>query len=202
MDIRQSSRGFTLIELLVAMAVFSFIGVLGYQGWANIQKVRVGVEAQAQRLDQLQRTWHWMAEDFEQALNRSVRDQLGSARDAFQVSNNDEVKVEFSRGGWSNPAAGIAPGRSSLQRVAYGLSEARLYRYYWYHLDGIDNEQRRKRLLVDQVERLSFRYMDFEGKWHEDWPLAQQNPEPVPRAVEVTLELTDLGELVRRFALP
>ncbi|MEM7294904.1 MAG: type II secretion system minor pseudopilin GspJ, partial [Pseudomonadota bacterium] len=143
---RPSDSGFTLLELLVAMAIFAIISAVSYTGWYNIQQIKVRTEAQAERLDELQRAWYWMSEDFEQALDRPVRDQLGGGQLAFQGSNSGDALASFSRGGWTNPAAEILPNRSSVQRVSYVLEDRKLYREYWYHLDGIESESRRRRL--------------------------------------------------------
>ncbi len=199
---RRGQGGFTLLELLVASAIFVVIGVMSYSGWYDIQNVKAGTETRAQRLDELQRAWHWIAGDFEQALDRPVRDQLGTNHLAFEANDVGDLLVEFTRAGWTNPAAGIVPNRSTLQRVGYAVEEQKLYRYHWYHLDRFDTESRKRRLLVSEVDAFSMRFLDMENKWHDDWPAQSLEPTPLPRAVELTVELADLGEIVRLFAIP
>jgi len=198
-------RGFTLFELLVATAVFSVVALAAYQAWINFNIVREGATTQAARLDALQRTFYWLGEDFPQMLDRPVRDELGQERRALLVSEVGDNLIEFTRGGWSNPAAGITPPRSHLQRVAYQLEDGRLLRRYWYHLDRYNEGGDRRRLLLDRVSDVSFRFLDTGREWRDNWPPSNaQTPDayPLPLAVEVNIETEDYGVLRRVFAVP
>ncbi len=197
-------HGFTLFELLVATAVFAVVALAAYQAWINFNIVREGASAQATRLDALQRTFYWLGEDFPQMLDRPVRDELGQERRALLVSQVGDSLIEFTRGGWSNPAADITPPRSSLQRVAYQLEEGRLLRRYWYHLDRYNEGGERRRLLLDRVTEISFRFLDDSRNWQESWPPTNaQTPDahPLPLAVEINIETEDYGVLRRVFAV-
>ncbi len=191
-----------MLELLVASAIFVVIGALSYSGWYNVQTIKSGTEARTQRLDELQRAWYWIAGDFEQAVDRPVRDELGTNHVAFEANDIGDSLIEFTRTGWTNPAAGIVPNRSTLQRVAYAVEQQKLYRYHWYHLDRYDTESKKRRLLISEVDTFSMRFLDTGNNWHDDWPANSQNPTPLPKAVELTVELVDLGEIKRLFSIP
>lgn len=197
-----STRGFTLIELLVAMFLLAVLGTAGFQMLFQINTARERIELQADRLNSLQRTFYWLAEDVSQIIDRPIRSAVDAPLPGLQFNVEGESLFELTRAGWSNPVADVSPPRSSLQRVAWSLEEDRLLRQYWYHLDPIDEAPTRRRQLLDGVEELTLRFLDRSGGWQENWPpLDVENP-GMPAALEFTLLLKDLGSVVRLFALP
>ncbi len=195
-------RGFTLIELLVAMFLLAILGTAAFQMLFQITETRDRIEAQSARLSELQRTFYWLAEDVTQIINRPVRSAFDGELSPFQFNLQGENLFEFTRAGWSNPAADVSPVRSNLQRVAYALEDDKLIRQYWYHLDTIDEQPVRRRQLLTGVEAMTYRFLDTSGEWQESWPPSNVEEPGLPAAVEFTLELQDYGDVVRLFALP
>ncbi|MCC7461472.1 MAG: type II secretion system minor pseudopilin GspJ [Gammaproteobacteria bacterium] len=206
---RQPPHGFTLIELLVAMFITAVLFAIGYGALDQAMRSRGTVERQAARLTAVQRALRLMEQDFELLQPRAIRDPGGSgyqpalltgATAGVGAAAGDLPIVTFTRGGWSNPA-GVA--RSELQRVAYVLRDHQLVRQYWAVLDPAPGSTPRQRVLLDEVEALSLRYMNAGHQWQSGWPppgvggtdLRRQRMRPV--AVEITLELRDWGQLVR-----
>jgi general secretion pathway protein J len=120
--------------------------------------------------------------------------------------------VQFTRAGWSNPAA---ISRSTLQRVAYRVESGKLYRDHWAVLDRTLASEPVANELLEQVRSLSFRFLDRNRVWSEQWPAPNSQGAPSmpgtaqgangsdrPIAVEVTLELEDWGKLVRLIEVP
>lgn len=201
MKLRKRQAGFTLIELLVAMLIFAVLGTAAYQGLFQVQRVKEGVELQSERLTRLQRTFYWLTDDLTQLADRPVRTTLGSLEPAFRYSETGESILEFTRSGWSNPAADVTPPRSSLQRVAYSLDDDRLIRKYWYHLDRMEGDKVKRRVLLNEVASVELRFMDGEGEWHQSWPPPSVDSGPqLPTAIEITLELEEFGSITRLFA--
>lgn len=198
----QHDRGFTLIELLVAMFLLAVMGTAGFQMLSQINTARERIELQSDRLHSLQRTFYWMAEDITQIIDRPVRSALDSALPGLQFSLEGSSLMEFSRAGWANPAEDVSPTRSSMQRVAYSLDGDRFIRSYWYHLDPLDEEPSKKRLMLTGVENLTLRFVDKEGDWKTNWPPLDSEDPGLPKAVEFTFELEDFGVVSRLFALP
>jgi len=196
------ASGFTLIELLVAMFLLAILGTAGFQMLFQINATRDRIEETSSRLTQLQRTFFWLSEDVTQIIDRPVRSAIGSSLPGVQFNIQGENLFEFTRAGWSNPAADVLPPRSNLQRVAYALEEDRLIRQYWYHLEPIDEAPTRRRQMLDKVRDVSFRFLDTDGDWQESWPPADQVTPGLPRAVEFTFDLDDYGLVTRVFALP
>jgi len=88
-----------------------------------------------------------------------------------------------------------------LQRVAYRLQDNKLERAYWNALDRVMSVEPTSTVLIDQVRAVSFRFMDQNQGWHEQWPpLGYSGPDAArlrPIAVEITLDLEDWGKIVR-----
>ncbi len=198
----RAARGFTLIELLVAMFLLAVLGTAGFQMLMQITATRTAVEAQADRLSDLQRTFYWLAEDVTQAVQRPVRSSSDQQLGAFQIDITGASLFELTRAGWDNPAEDVMPARSDLQRVSWALEGTELYRSYWYHLDSTDEVPNRRRRLLDRVDEVRLRFLDVSGEWQESWPPPDAEDPGPPRAVEFTLVLEDLGDVRRVFALP
>ena len=199
----KQARGFTLIEMLVAVFLLAVLGGAGFSMLFQMNTTRGVVIAQADRLTELQRTFYWMSEDFSQAVDRPVRSASDDRTPSFLYSVQGDSIIEMSRSGWTNPAREVSPARSDMQRVSYSLDDDRLIRSYWYHLDTTEDEPTKRRQMLDEVEDLTLRFLDREGSWHDSWPPLDVLEEPgMPAAVEVRLQLEDLGSVNRLFALP
>jgi general secretion pathway protein J len=195
-------QGFTLIELLVALTIFSIMAMMAYGGLNTIISARLQIEQQASQLTHLQRTLSWLKHDFEQFVNRPIRDQYGDKQLSLQGTN---TQVEFTRAGWRNPAQ---QPRSSLQRVAYHLENKTLVRSYWWVLDRAQDAHPIQMNLLIDVTDLQFRYLDKNLQWTEQWPsfdrsLSEKTNQALPiiKAIEVTLTVSGWGQLIRLFRI-
>jgi general secretion pathway protein J len=209
------ARGFTLLELLIAMAIFAVIGAMALGGYVQLARQSERLEASMQRIRAVQMTMMRFAQDFSELEPRPVRDALGSSSEpAILADARGTYIVQFTRAGWSNPAA--IP-RSTMQRAAYRVEDGKLYRDHWAVLDRTLTSEPVKVEMLDQVRSLKLRYMDRSRTWFDQWPanissaVATQtatsntaNPALVerPLAVEVTIELEDFGSLVRLIEVP
>jgi|RhiMethySRZTD1v2_1073278.scaffolds.fasta_scaffold13757_4 general secretion pathway protein J len=194
------TRGFTLLEVLVAVVIFGIISILAYGGYNQLIRQSEIVESSATRTRAIQSTVQRMAEDFEMLEPRPIREPLGETLEPALRAGGTRVDtlLDLTRSGWTNPA-GLT--RSTLQRVTYRLMDNKLERAYWNALDRTLTTEPTSALLLDKVRTASFRFMDQNQTWHDQWPpLGYSGPDAVrlrPIAVEVTLELEDWGKLVR-----
>ena len=202
----QQQRGFTLIELIVAIAVLAVMGTAAYAGWFNVTRIAETTERSLNRYDSMERAFYWLQEDFEQIVDRDMVDELGGSRKSLEVSQAGEFLIQITRGGWSNPALLQMPPRSDLQRVAYTIDDqSRLMRRYWYHVDRFDTTSFKERMVLDDVNALTFRFLDPVGEWHSTWPPESNTEEEtnvMPSAVEATVEVEGVGLVSRLFVLP
>jgi general secretion pathway protein J len=191
------SHGFTLIEIMVAVAVFGVMSVIAWGALGNsLSNVDLLTE-RMNRLQAIQRTMRFLSSDLTQATPRSVRDDLGDSRlPAMLSSASGNFAIEFTHGGWRNPA-GLP--RSTLQRTAYRLEDDELIRYHWRVLDRTYANEAVATVLLDNVESLLFRFYTDTGETTDVWP-PQGGPANLrmrPRAVEILLTLPDEGEVTR-----
>lgn len=194
----RSRQGFTLVELLVAMAIFSLMSLMAYQGMQSVFTTREQTDAEAKRLQAIQMTFLYLQRDLGFISAREIRDEYGDNQAAFKLAEDGLYRMELSRDGYRNPAQ--LP-RSSLQRVAYSLADNTLYRLRWPVMDRAPDSQPIRRTLLTDVDEIIIRVLDEKDEWQHVWPSAAQG-RIFPRAVEVTLSLKDWGRLSRLFMLP
>lgn len=188
--------GFTLLEVLVAIAVFSILSAAGYQvlqGVVNSNEISIDSSS---RLRELQRAMLFMERDFSQMAARLVRTNGEVNSSLLQtgeyVAGSEGQGISFVRNGWRNPQALFK--RSALQSVAYIVQGEDLIKRYYVHTDTVSGAEPKELVLLEGVESMQFRFFN-EGKWGEGWNSADS----LPKGVEVTLSLTDIGEIRRVF---
>lgn len=198
---RQS--GFTFIELLVSLVIFAIMSVTAYGGLEYVLNTDRATDAQMNRLSSLQKSMLLIQADIEQMRPRPIRDLYGSQQGAMiSVANEPYRMLEWTRGGGQTY---LRTERSSLLRVGYGLRDNKLVRYQWPVLDQAPDTEPFVSELLENVERVGFRFLDADLKWHQQWPPIDLSggpapaPSLLPKAVEMTLELSDWGEVKRLF---
>lgn len=202
------ARGFTLLELIIAISIFAVVSVMSYTGLSNALTTRDHTEQAADRLVAVQQAYTILQRDLEQAVARDVRDNFGDARPGMAGGANQQALIEFSRTGWRNP---VNRPRSHLQRVAYRLENGRLIRMSWSALDRAPDSAPLEQVLLEGVDAAEVRFLapataagaTAESAWLNYWPPETSGtPPPVtplPRAVEVGLDLQDWGRVTRLF---
>jgi general secretion pathway protein J len=211
------SRGFTLLELLVALFITAILFAMGYGALSQALTSRKEVEEQSARLSAVQQTMRVLEQDFELMQPRPARDPLGNGYEAAllvsqnassAMSTDDNAGgsggaplVTFTRGGWANPA-GLP--RSELQRVSYLVRDGKLVRQNLPVMDTTAATAIVERELLDQVQSVSFEYMDESFAWAPTWPtpgMQMSTPQDLwrarPIAVKIVLTLKDAGVLTR-----
>ena len=195
--------GVTLLELLVALSIFVLIGVAAYTALFSVLDARAATERQSERLAAVQYAVGALADDLRQVVDRPVRSIQPGERGPLVAQPGSDVLFRVTRGGWPNPA-GLP--RSTLARVQWSLADDRLERSWRARPDALAVVEPTRRVLLRDVEAVRLRFLPERGAddWTDRWPPLNVPPGGVglPRAVEVTLELADWGEITRLFELP
>lgn len=196
---RSQSRGFTLIELLVAIAIVAIIGVMAFVGLNRVIEQQAIAREHTERWQKIQLAMRLVTQDLAQLHPRATREELGeSYQPSLLADPSAQFALEFSRGGWANPAG--SP-RGTVLRVAYDWEDDTLVRWHWAVMDRTLSTPPVRTELLDGVTSIEVRFQDTAGEWHLDWPpVDRRGPQSLisrPRAVEFAIELQDLGRVYR-----
>lgn len=191
-------KGFTLIEVFVALVVFGVMAMLAYMSLGQTLSNADMLNGRMDRLQSIQRTISYLSTELLQTVPRPVRVELGDVPvPALQSSFASEFALQLTHGGWPNPA-GVP--RSTMQRTAYRIEDGELVRYHWNVLDRTVNNTPLATVMLEDVESLTFRFLQVTNDWTDQWPPLSAGGAPntgLPRAVEIVLTLPDEGEINR-----
>ncbi len=196
------AKGFTLIELVVSVAIFAVISTAAYAFISMVLTAKERSDAVSVELAALQKTMLILQQDFEQIVDRGIRDQYGDRQQP--IVSNDLSAIEFSRVGWTVPPFAKTK-RSEVARVRYYQEEGQLWRAHWPYPDRAEGSEAVKTALLSEMDALEVRYLFFndekQAEWSREWPplsVALGSPR-LPRAIEMTFEHKRYGKIRRVF---
>lgn len=182
----RSQTGFTLLEVMLAIAIFSMLSLLTFEMLSAAISSNERTKTMTQRFSRLQRTVNFLGKDLQQL----VPDRLSA----------EAMPLTFTRGGmrFTTENWHINTGSSNtsdLQFVSWTLRNNALYRDL--SRSPKDNPPEDSQPLLTQVKSFSLRY--YQDGWQ---PVDIKSPvTTLPIALEVTLTLSDLGEIKRIYLL-
>ena len=189
------NRGFTLVEILVAVAIFSILAAMGYEGLSNILSLQSKLKQTQMAQQDLQRALLIMSRDFYQIVPRPVRNNSGEQVSALDYDSNSSI-IEFTKSGNVHP---INPKQSQLQRIGYALEGDTLYRQHWSSLDRPQSATVNRYAIMKGVNDLSFRFMSQTKEWSNFWE--PRTLIDLPLAIEVTVSLEDEQSFLHTFPI-
>jgi len=156
-----------------------------------------------------------LSRDIRQTASRTVIDEFGQRTPAVMGGELARDMLTVTRAGWHNSTG--AP-RGTLQRVDWWLEEETLWRGYFPVLDITPGTERIETAVLDGVERFEVRFLPNVAaleinrddvidrrNWEDSWVADLSQPDqglPPPAAVEMTMEVSGLGEVTRLYVLP
>ncbi|MDO9452383.1 MAG: type II secretion system minor pseudopilin GspJ [Stagnimonas sp.] len=196
----RTTRGFTLLELIVVLAVFGLFAAMAYGGLNYVLTTRKTLEVQMDRTAEWQKAFQRVRNDLELATPRAARNGFGQVEAAF-LFEQFGARIEFTRSGWRNP---LSQPRASLERVVYRFDDRNreFLRETWRVLDRAEDNEPVKLVLLSKIDDVRWRFMDSSRQWQERWPpqsagaTTSSNNLLIPKAIELTLESKDFGEIV------
>jgi general secretion pathway protein J len=209
---QNTQKGFTLLEIMIALFVFAIVASISLMSMKNVIETQRVIENHVVAMNKMQFAMIIMQRDITQVIDRSIIDQSNQQLPSLTGNSN---YFEFTRSGYINPMA--ISDRSELQRVAYFFKNKQLVRMSWAHLDRTKNTPAIQKILLDNINDIHFRYLDYKNVFQNQWPppsnaisinKSQQQPPTqqqlpsVPKAVEVLFRFNQLGQLDRLFVVP
>lgn len=194
----------------MSVAIFAFLAAGAYAVLDQALQAQAQADAKLKRLSEVQRAMALLQRDVEQLALRPTRDEYGDPSPLFRADGRDEDQsfFRFTRGGWRNP---LSLPRSGLQYLSWRLDKGKLRRDYALYADRTSQTPNRGGVVLTGVVAMKLRMLAAaegplagKGEWREAWPKDELNKKDtsVPRALEVSLELKDMGTLVRVLRLP
>ena len=182
--------GLTLIEMLVALAVFAVLGVMGYRATATAMETRHRVATELQRWRDIANFVQIIESDLTQFVDRPGN--VGAATTGglllSQTGGNSELSfVKLDGGG------------ATVRRRGYRLDGERLVQLRWPGTDPVSVPEAHP--ILDRVTVLRCTVLAADGKQYLVWPNLRGERQVKPAAVDVELEIADVGTIRRLVAL-
>jgi general secretion pathway protein J len=197
---RSRSGGFTLIELLVALAIFAVLSAFAYRALAGMLESRAALERESRKWRDVTLFVGRLERDLSAVLKRTAIAPSGTkvAEVSSTLDTNDQRDgLAFTRSG----AVLMENAQAAPQRVAYRRVGDRIERLTWGSVDAGPRDEPAVVPVLSGATALTFRFLNANGEWRSGWGLPGAN-DPLPNAVEATLELASGERIVRLFDLP
>ncbi|MFZ2315921.1 MAG: type II secretion system minor pseudopilin GspJ, partial [Gammaproteobacteria bacterium] len=192
---KHATKGFTLLEILIALFIFTILSMILVSALHNIIGISSRTERNAEQLRKLQMTLLMVSRDVEQTVDRPIINADGKEEEAFIGTPRG---FTLTHTGLANPSGLL---RSTLQRTGYQWRDQALWRITWPVVDQAPQTKAHERRLLG-VEKMSFEYLDKNGRFQPNWPAIGQGQEVLPKAVRVTLTITTWGNLSQLYIIP
>ena len=182
----QNDSGFSLVETLVATFIFALIAGMSVVLLNSYQTSRTALDAADAKLAQLEVARNILRDDYFAAINRPVRDEFGGVLLAFEAGQHmeDGQRQRLVRSG--DIGAKLNGTISEVKRVELVLADNKLLRRTYMRSDVVQDTPFQDQTLLEDVSRLSTRYL-LDGVWVSEWGTTAASSS-LPRMAELSIE--------------
>lgn len=194
---RKRAGGLTLIEVMVALAVFAVLGTLTYRGTAQLILARTQIEHELERWREIDRALQIVETELMQIVAPAITP--GSTRTPSLQVQQSELSSELQILSLSQ-ATGV-------ERVSFEFRDDSLA---WVRRPEAQAAATPERdILLARVDAVRWRFLTPAG-WNDRWPAPGGTTSPgtttgsansLPAAIEIVLDLPDIGRITRLHAL-
>lgn len=197
---RRGTRGLTLIELMVALAVLGVVGVLTWRATSHLIDARQRIGDELSRWQAVAHASALIERELLQIAPPELAEGGGSLPTLVLEGRTDGSR---SRLGWR-----VVGGEHAFARIEIRHADGKLEALIWP--DRAAQAPPTRLALLDRVTAVRWQVLSA-GRRHEQWPppagaasrpnAQRPSAAPLPEAVELSLELADVGTITRIFAL-
>jgi general secretion pathway protein J len=189
---RHAPAGMTLIEMLVALAIFAVLGTMGYRAASTAMDSRQRVAAELQRWRDIANLVQIVETDLSQYVERPGATAAGAAAANGIVLASVDGSSQFS-------FLKLDGGGGSVRRRGYRLDGQRVLQLRWPGTEAVSSAE--PHVVLDNVTALRCAVIGVDGQRYVDWPPRTAGLTMKPAAVDMELELPDVGTIRRLVAL-
>lgn len=188
---------------MLALVIMAMIALLSAQAFNTASTGSAATREAMDRIAQIDRTFVLIETDLRNAIPKVLNNSFNQPIPPLYVSDSDDYWMTVMRGGLENP---LFLPRSEEVRVGYRYIEETIWRDTWYNPRDTEQDDARQQKILTGVTTMTVRVLSggatsiAAGPWLQQWP-SNQNDQSLPLAIEVTLELEDMGEVMRLFSI-
>ncbi|MDH3688951.1 MAG: type II secretion system minor pseudopilin GspJ [Gammaproteobacteria bacterium] len=196
------TRGFTLLEMVIAMALFAVVAAISYASLIRFLETRDQLSLKNEELRSLQRAFDLLARDLRYLTSRPVRDGFGDVESMLIAMPDNPPEVgERIRLTTTQPLTGLTSVQRAT-RVAWRLEDGDLLRIAWQVLDRDQDSVEQSRLVLEDVADMSLLFFSLTADQQLESTAEWDDPDALPRGVEITVVLSDERQYQRLFEVP
>lgn len=182
---KRTQQGFTLLEILIALFIFAILSVITVMGLRSVIKTYKDIDSRQVKIQRLILVTTLLRRDISQIINRTSINNKGQEIPAIRSLQDG---LTFVRTGAFNPDGLFR--HSDLLQVSYTQQGRHLVRVT-NSADPGSYGQLVQLTLLKNIKQFDVKYLQANGRFSNEWPLPESNqnltPEPLPRAIKVTI---------------